>query len=461
MGRPSPLQIEGTGVSFRDPDEKGRPTVAMVRAKDERGSWQCKRFAITSWHRDGAPVLPEQAKEWAKTTRKTFIKDQALATAATFQDFATLLGENLTAAGVTDGYVAIIKAISSALLAEGLADMRSDAFPTRIRTWLTGLKAGWSFAEDAKNKRKGSEPLSAATRNKLLGICRQVTGLAVKMRRLPFDPLDQLPRFREKDTLKPLFTLAELRHMVSDVARDTAINARAELERAIALQGGTRTEAVREIAKDRKVHWTSIYNALKRKPEQDPWWLAACLLVYTGCRAQEAMHLRWEWIKWDSRQITLKLADDYEQKTDSERIIPLEPELHAILEPMAKTFGHILPPEIRAGGSGMRKSEESAKTGKGAGDYTGALGRYLNRVGIDIADRTAHSLRHNYISMKIARDDQNLDKLRKAVGHAQISTTQHYSKLSQLFEAEVETWPDKWLWLRRSVPAVAKAGVVQ
>ena len=39
------------------------------------------------------------------------------------------------------------------------------------------------------------------------------------------------------------------------------------------------------------------------------------------------MHLRWEWVKWDAGVITLKLADDYDQKTDTERLIPLEPEL--------------------------------------------------------------------------------------------------------------------------------------
>ncbi|WP_292454313.1 site-specific integrase [Methylibium sp.] len=336
--------------------------------------------------------------------------------------------------------------------------MRTDAFPVRVRTWITGLKAGWSYAADAKNRRTTVAPLSPATRNKILVICRQVTGLALRKRRLPFDTLVELPRFKEPTTLKPLFTTDELRRLVSDTARDHSIAAHADLAAAIAAAGGSRGEAIGAIAKARKVHPTSIYNALARKPEADPWWLACCLLVYTGARAQEAMHLRWEWVQWDAGVITLKLADDYDSKSDAERLIPLEPELRAILQPLAKTTGHILPPEIRAGGSGMKLRESAAK-GKGARDYTAALRRYCVRIKLDVGERTAHSLRHCYISLKAARADMNIDRLRKAVGHADAATTAGYSRLSQMFEAEVDRWPDSTLWLRRPSPAVAAQGV--
>ncbi len=42
----------------------------------------------------------------------------------------------------------------------------------------------------------------------------------------------------------------------------------------------------------------------------------------------------------------------------------------------------------------MRKS---SATGEGAQDYAAAFARYLNRIGMDIAERSTHSLRHNYI----------------------------------------------------------------
>ncbi len=450
MTRHSPLGIEGTALSYRDPDAQGRFTSAQVRAKDDNGKWLAKRFAVTSWHRDGSPLLPEEAKEWARQTKRTFIKGEAVATAATFKDFADLLAENLQASGVNDERIALVRAVGREVAAKGMSDMRRDTFAPRLQTWVRDLKAGWSMAPDAPNRRKGQVPLSPASKNKILAVCRQITGLALKKRRLPYDPLIEVPHFREESKLKALFTVDELRRMVSDEARMHAASEQRKIEAALAAYPGRRMSAIYFLAKDRGCHWTSIYNALKWDPVADPWWLACCLLVYTGCRAQEAMALRWEWIRWDARIITLKLSGDYDNKTKTERLIPLEPELADILRPIAKPAGHILPPEIRAGGSGM-KSRKTAAEGEGARDYTMALRRYLKRIGLEALDRTAHSLRHCYITLKLAREDMNVERLRKAVGHQAFVTTMGYGKLSQLYESEVDQWPDTTLWLRRPV----------
>lgn len=456
-GRKSPLNLDGTSICYLEPDETGRLTVCKARARDDGGAWQSKRFPVLSWHRDGSPVLPEAAEAWAKATRKTFIKGEAVALAGTFQDFAKVLAENLEAAGINAGRIVLIKAIGNALEAQGITDMRTDTFPARVRKWIGGLKAGWTLKADAPNRRTNPGPLAPATKNAILTMCRQITGLAVRRRRLAFDPLAELPRFNEQRFIKPVFAVAELRHMLSNEARDHAITERAELEQAIESHGGTRTQAVQAIAKERGCHWSTLYNRLNREFRPDPWWLACCLLAYTGCRSDEAMHLRWEWFDWKAGIIHLHLADDYDSKGDAERLIPLEPELREILNPLAKTTGHVLPPEIRAGSSGA-KPGKSSPTGKGAKDYTNAMRLYLRRIGIDPKERTAHSLRHNYISLKMAREDTNIDRLRKAVGHEKIETTQGYSQLSQMFQAEVDTWPDRTLWLRREVPSRMSTG---
>ena len=451
MARRSPLGIEGVSVSFRDKDETGRLTSAQVRVRDERGAYQGRRFAVQSWRKDGTPILPDEAMAWAKSQRTAFMRGEAVAQAGSFQEFAEVLALNLEAQGVGHVRVRLVRQVATALAREGITNMQAQTFPGQVRRWLTNLKACWSMPEDAPNRRKTPQPLSPRSRNVLLIVCRQVTKLAVQRRRLAYDPLQELGTFKEEKRLKALFTIDELRRMVSDEARDHNHAARVELEAKIKAHGGSRLAAVQAIASERGCHWTSIYNALRRPLEPDPWWLACCLLVYTGCRAQEAMHLRWEWIKWDQNLIELRLAEDYDQKTDTERLIPLEPELREILHPLAKPAGHILAPEIRAGGSGM-KANARAAGGKGAGDYTAALGRYLHRIGMELGDRTAHSLRHMYITLKIARHDCNVDRLRKAVGHADMKTTQGYSRESQRFEGEVDRWPDRWLWLRRAVP---------
>ena len=455
MGRRSPLGIEGTSVSYIDRDDRGRPTVALVKARDEIGQYQGKRFTITSWSRTGAPVLPEEAISWARDTRKSFVREEAVARAGTFQEFAALLVANLEASGVSEGRLELIGAVAEGLAAAGISDMRSDAFPVRVRKWITGLETGWSLPANATNRRTICTPLSPATRNKLLTICRQVTGLALVKRRIPFDPLGELQRFKEPTFVKSTFTIEELRTMVGDESRDHAIRRRAELQAEVDALGKPRESAVKTVAKRRKVHSTTIYNAFARPIGPDPWWLACCILTYTGCRADEGMHLQWPWIKWDADVIHLKLTDDYDSKGDAERLIPLEPELKAILLPFAKPAGHILPPEIRAGGSGMRKQAASSE-GKGAGDYTAALRRYLARIGVDPKDRTAHSLRHTFISIKLARADTNVERLRKAVGHADFSTTMGYGTTSQLYESEVDRWPDGRFWLRRETIASSK-----
>ncbi len=462
-GRKSPLNLDGTSVCFVDPGADGRPTVCKVRARDDSpggGVWQSKRFPVTSWNRDGEPVLPEAAETWARETRKTFIKGEATAGVVTFKNYADMVADKLKANQVTDQRVALVRAVGNALEAEGIRDMKSDAFPTRVETWLAGLKTGWCADPEAKNRHKSTRPLSPATRNKLLVICRQVTGLAVLRRKLAFDPLAEIERTDEGTFLKPVFSIGELRRMVSDEARDHNATERNALEVELTERvaaGVGRTDAIKALAAERGKHWCSIYNALSRPVEPDPWWLACVLLTYTGCRADESMHLRWEWIKWDERIITLKLADDYENKSDAERMIPLEPELYEILKPMMRPHGHILPPFIRAGSSGMRQIKKSAD-GEGAGDYTKALRLYLKRIGIDPGERTAHSLRHNYISLKLARADTNVERLRDDVGHADITTTTGYGKSAKLFRHQVDQWPDRTLWLRRPLPSAEQVG---
>ena len=451
MGRKSPLGIEGTGLSFRDPDGDGRMQTAQVRARDEVGDWQVKRFKVTNWKRDDTPLVPNEATDWARATRRSFVREEAVAKPGTFQYYADLLATDMKASGIKEERRNLVMSISRALAEKEITDLRAENFDVKVKDWISGLSNCWSMAKDAPNRRKVSKPLSAPTRNKILITCRQVTRLAVSKRKIPFDPLSGLKLFKGNKVIRPVFTTDEVRQMVGDASRDNQLNLIRSLRAEIEELGPPKGAAIDVVAKRRKIHRTSIYNALKRTEGPDPWWLACCLLVYTGARADEAMHLRWEWIDWKANVITLRLADDYESKTDSERMIPLEPELKEILLPIAKPAGHILPPEIRSGGSGEKKRANNEEA-KGAKDFTFALRRYMARIGMDAKDRTAHSLRHTYIAIKLARADMNVERLRKAVGHAEFSTTMGYGRFSQLFESEVDKWPDSTLWLRRASP---------
>ncbi len=455
MPRKSPFGVKGTAVSFIRPDAKGRLTTAMVRARDSNGKYQTKCFAVTSWHRDGTPMIPMDAKEWVEGTRRKFDLGLAVAGACSFQEMAAAQAAISTSEGVSPGRVRLFHVIAEGFEREGITNMQSETFAVRVRQWLESRTLNSHFAADFPYRRKVDRPLSPATKNRHMGMIRQVVRLAVIRRRLSHDPLVEMKPFKTLKRLKSLFSVDELSRMVSDEARFHASTEQARIAASIEQQdGANRVEQIRNLAKATGVHPTTIYNRLNRADGADPWWLPCCLLVYTGCRAQEALHLRWEWIRWESRVISLKIHPDFDIKADQERLIPLEPELADILHPIAKPAGWIVEDEnVRGGGSGMKRRRGE---GRGARDYCAAFRRYLIRIGMETKDRTTHRLRHCFTTMKIARADMNLDRLRKGIGHADLKTTQGYSSQSQEYEGIVDKWQDSSLWLRRPDPRLAQ-----
>lgn len=67
--------------------------------------------------------------------------------------------------------------------------------------------------------------------------------------------------------------------------------------------------------------------------KDDQWWLFAVIVAYTGMRAADVIAFRWDWVDWNAGYI-IELASIL--KTKATRYIPLQTELRAILELMAK-----------------------------------------------------------------------------------------------------------------------------
>ena len=244
------------------------------------------------------------------------------------------------------------------------------------------------------------KPISNVTRNRALREVRCLCRHAVKTGRLMRHPLDGVKPFKEEKRLKPTFTLEELRLMVSDEARANMQRKRQEVEDAITAAGGDKRAAAEVLG----VHLATIYNRLEEdRQRDDPWWLPTCLMVYTGCRAQEAMHLRWQDIDWKGERVRVRLQDAYDQKTDTEREFPLQAELADILRSLAKPSGYIIDDEwMRTTGA----TRHNLRTKDPHPAYTEGLVRYLARIGIDAGKgsdkRTAHSLRHAWVAMMLA-----------------------------------------------------------
>ncbi len=166
-------------------------------------------------------------------------------------------------------------------------------------------------------------------------------------------------------------------------------------------------------------------------PGAEPYWLPFALMAYTGCRHNEALHLRWDWIDWSAKRINVRIHQDYDLKRGKERAIPMQPELLSILAPLKQDKGWIVEDKrYRQTSSKMRWNHFR--------DYT--TGR-----GVEMGKRSPHSTRHTWVSLVLATGE-NLFSVQEWAGHDTLMTTQGYSKAQSAFRDAVEGWPKGVLW---------------
>ena len=148
------------------------------------------------------------------------------------------------------------------------------------------------------------------------------------------------------------------------------------------------------------------------KQKEDRLLLA--LLIFTGMRRGEVIALRWEDIDWKKRLIAVKRAVTYKNnrpvigKTKSEagnRLIPLDEQLAAILQPYRQIHGFII-------GDGTEPITETT------------FKRMWERIGkrIDLCGATPHVFRHTYITLA-ASSGMDVKTLQSIAGHSDIKMT--------------------------------------
>lgn len=320
------------------------------------------------------------------------------------------------ALGRSPGRAVVFDHLANSIERAGFGNLQSGTFGIDLIEWLRGLKPWWCNTNPEANGRwKNRDDLSDRYRNDLLEKVACVINYEVNKDnpRILRNPMlrkpgkKELQNFTVQKKLKPTFTIGELRAMVSS------------------------------------------------EMEADPWWLASCLLVYTGCRAQEAMFLRWEWIDWESRVIRLQYSEEEDAEPDEiadlktgERIIPLQDELAELLRPIAHTFGFIIADEyMRTNGS----IKHCKRTKAVKHEYTRRFRRYCSRCGFNPGRRTVHSLRHNYAAIHLAMG-KNFNDVMDALGHQDEETTLGYAKMRALFTTAVKDWTDHQYHLRTDPP---------
>jgi integrase/recombinase XerC len=280
----------------------------------------------------------------------------------------------------------------------GIKEVTSPHFAKDLTEWLQKLTA-MEVNLSGKLRRKRKLQLSNATKNRLLSYVKAMIHLAMKRGRLAIDPLRGVAMLPEIKRIKPVFSVDELRHLLSDQYRT------------------------------------------------NPYWLVFALLTYTGMRFGEAHHLRWEWVDFASGVIVLRSHPDFRLKTHEERIVPLQPELADILRPMACRTGWIIANDA------LRNASQKLSWA--------TFRRFLTEAGLRIDGRSPHSTRHTWISLMMATGTNVLD-VKEWAGHRQLCTTEGYARQRSIYRTTVIGWPTGTLCLR-STPQVlpVNTGIVR
>ncbi len=156
------------------------------------------------------------------------------------------------------------------------------------------------------------------------------------------------------------------------------------------------------------------------------------LAVYLGCRAGELRALEWDDVHEDEgfvlvhRSLDIRKNETKTTKTGTTRRIPIEPELLPLLQAMRE----------ESGGKGKVLSAWNAQ------HLPRSLRADLEESGCKRADLTAddetrrpldfHDLRHTYGTWRAIRGD-DIIKIRFAMGHTDLTTTQRYINEAHVF----------------------------
>ena len=152
-------------------------------------------------------------------------------------------------------------------------------------------------------------------------------------------------------------------------------------------------------------------------------WMFAVLAIYTGMRSKEISQARWSWIDWEGE--IFRVPAEF-NKTATDRMIPLQPELSAILKPLAGV------------GAGRILDREWSK--HIADQASSQFKEYLHRLGIERGGRIIHDLRHSCASL-LAATGYPERLVMDAMGHEDRRTSDHYTRGAIVYYKQVKHWP--------------------
>jgi integrase len=154
----------------------------------------------------------------------------------------------------------------------------------------------------------------------------------------------------------------------------------------------------RDVTKHRTICSEHVTNAIR-------------LLLFTGARLREVLHLKWQ--QWDRERDLLFLSDS---KTGKRTIVLNAAALTVLLELEQIRIGHFVIAGANAGTDREKPRADIKRTWERVSDYAGLAGVRL------------HDLRHTHASFGVG-DGLGLPIIGKLLGHRSVATTARYAHL--------------------------------
>lgn len=358
---------DGRGIRLH---ERGADTVQAQAWDPKRQTYKTRTFRGASAFND--------AEQWAKQEHARLVLGQTVTGRSPIDDALESYEADLKRRDLVEPYRVEIMRILRHAVANGVRDLLHPRVKDQAREWLTGLRTVHPLRANRK--------LSPRTLNRHLDTLVSFANWCVGEDKIPYNPFLGIKRVEEEDKIKAVFTVEECSKL---------------------------TAPHRIIA--------------------ESYGLVMALQLYAGLRTGEALHMRWEWIDFKAMTLSVRQWKDipgavphWRLKRRKERVIPLQGELAALLQPLASVplKGWICSDRHRMG------------TTKRQGDW---LDAWCKLCGVDPLDRTPHSTRHSWIAMMLASGENSM-QVKDWAGHRDLETTEKYARSQGLYRESTRTW---------------------
>ena len=308
----------------------------------------------------------QEARAWAEQMSKDIKLRKATATKFTLEDVGKKYVEHLELTKDDNKrHVDQVRQCVRLGIEAGLGDILAEEFPSAVETWLRSLKTS------------RGKVASASLKNKFLGFIKSICVYARRRHGALLNRMDVVDPFKKPKAMKEVYSLEELRAMLSDAKRD------------------------------------------------DPLYVYIALMIYLGFRPSECLSLRSEDVNIENETVRLR-HDAAGNKLQREALVPLQPELKDILVEAKFDTRPTLVPEVFV----MRPRADSLLR---------ATRSYIESVGVAPRKMIRHAFRNSFASLHAAIGT-NFSMVLTFLNHSDVTVSNAYQSAAMAYRDGVKNW---------------------